>query len=180
LSEALYQWGFGLLHQAENEEPDVAVETLEDAISKFSFCLLTAPHFLGAAIDGGVAFMELARLSHEDNRPGLYELAEDFFEKANDIQKGSATYNLACIYALRGENEACLEALKQAKGAGSLPDESAILKDPDMSVVKNSQWFKDFLESLKVQPEAEQNEEVKIDFEPRFNLKKTEDFDYYS
>ena len=63
ISEALYHWGFALLHEAATQPTDQAIETLEDAISKFSFCLLTSPNYLGAAVDGGVTFMELARIS---------------------------------------------------------------------------------------------------------------------
>ena len=72
-SEALYHWGFGLLHEARAQQSEEeAIELYEDAISKFSFCLLTNPNYLGAAIDGGVAFMELARMSPAESRAGLY------------------------------------------------------------------------------------------------------------
>lgn len=182
-SDALYHWGFGLLHEASGKSAAEAIEIYEDAISKFSFCLLMAPNYLGAAIDGGVAFMELARLSPEGGRAGLYGLAEDFFEKANNIQKGSAAYNLACIYALRSDKQACQQALQQAKEFGSLPNQANILSDPDMDKVKQTQWFKEFMADLQAQPEPVReklnNAEVVGD-EPSFKLKKTEDFDYYS
>jgi tetratricopeptide (TPR) repeat protein len=181
-SEALYHWGFGLLHEARGKPPLEAIEIYEDAISKFSFCLLVSPNYLGAAIDGGVAFMELARVSPEDGKADLYSLAEDFFEKACNIQKGSAAYNLACIYALRGDEQACQQALQQAKQFGSLPDEANIMQDEDMENVKQAQWFKDFIEVLKAQPEPVREKLVdpEINAEPSFKLKKTEDFDYYS
>ncbi|MGY6276599.1 TPR end-of-group domain-containing protein [Methylomonas sp. MgM2] len=180
-SEALYHWGFGLLHQARAEQGAEATEVYEDAISKFSFCLLTNPQYLGAAIDGGVAFMELARISPAESRPGLYGFAEDFFEKAGTIQKGSAAYNLACIYALRGDEPACRKALEQAKDFGSLPDIATILEDVDMDNVKQAQWFKDFIEAVKAQPKATREKlgDVEIDAEPKFKLKKSEEFDYY-
>lgn len=181
LSEALYHWGFALLHEAETQTREQAIETLEDAISKFSFCLLTAPNYLGAAIDGGVAFMELARISPDDSKNYLYKMARQFFEKAGGIQKGSAAYNLACIHALRVDEEACLAALQQAKEYGSLPDEQVILQDADMANVHDLPWFKEFIEELRIKQEPEsRREKVQIDFEPKFNLKKTEDFDYYS
>lgn len=180
LSEALYHWGFALLHQAETQEPEQAIETLEDAISKFSFCLMTAPNYLGAAIDGGVAFMELARISPEESKDYLYKMAQEFFEKSLGIQKGSASYNLACIFALRGEEEACKEALYQAKEYGSLPDVEVILKDADLSSVIDTSWFKEFIQLLSVKPEPEvRQKEQKIDYEPSVKIIKTEEFDYY-
>ena len=181
-SEALYHWGFALLHEARSKPPLEAIEIYEDAISKFSFCLLTSANYLGAAIDGGVAFMELARISPDDGKSGLYGLAEDFFEKACNIQKGSAAYNLACIYALRADEQSCEQALQQAKEFGSLPDVAAIMQDEDMENVKQAQWFKDFMDVLRAQPEPVREKLVdgEINAEPSFKLKKTEDFDYYS
>jgi len=181
-SEALYHWGFGLLHEARAQQSDVeAIEFYEDAISKFSFCLLTNPDYLGAAIDGGVAFMELARISPVESRGGLYGLAEDFFEKAGKIQKGSAAYNLACIYALRSDEQACQKALEQAKEFGSLPDVANILDDVDMDNVKQAQWFNEFVEMVKAQPEPvrEKLSDAEIDSDPKFKLKKADEFDYY-
>ncbi len=181
-SEALYHWGFALLHEARAKEPEAAADVYEDAISKFSFCLLTNPDYLGAAIDGGVAFMELARITPVDSRGDLYGLAEDFFEKANQIQKGSASYNLACVYALRGDEGACKKALQQAREFGSLPDVDNILQDVDMDNVKASAWFKDFVAALKAQPEAKREKlnDASIDTEPKFKLKSSEEFDYYA
>ncbi len=127
--------------------------------------------------------MELARISPDSAKPELYKFAEDFFEKAGAIQKGSAAYNLACIHALRGDHDACLKALQTAREFGSLPDEQNILQDPDMAAVIDSQWFKDFVEELRKQPEPAAANETKgqpIDVEPRFKLEKKEDFDYYS
>lgn len=181
-SEALYHWGFGLLHEARTKPVEQAIEVYENAIAKFSFCLLTNPDFLGAAIDGGVAFMELARISQDYEKDGLYQLAEEFFEKACDIQKGSAAYNLACVYSLRGDLDSCYGALQQAKEFGSLPEVQVILNDDDMRNAKPQAWFKDFIQALQVQPERvrEKLVDAEINIEPNFKLRKTEDFDYYS
>jgi len=179
-SDALYHWGFALLHEAKQQRKEQAIETLEDAVSKFSFCLLTAPNYLGAAIDGGVAFMELARISEDDSKNYLYRMAEQFFEKACQIQKGSAAYNLACIYALQDDQDACLAALQVAKDYGSLPDEAHILPDLDMQSVIDQPWFKEFLAGVVVEEAPKSRiKDVEIHSEPTIKIIKGEDFDYY-
>jgi tetratricopeptide (TPR) repeat protein len=147
-SEALYNWGFALLHQAKTKTADEAVKLYQNAMSKFSFCLLLNPTYLGAAINGGVAYMDLARLKAVDKEDELYELAKLHFEQANAIQAGSASYNLACIYGLRSKGEACLQALENSKSRGSLPDADEIINDPDMDNVKNEPWFVEFMATL--------------------------------
>jgi tetratricopeptide (TPR) repeat protein len=147
-SEALYNWGFALLHQAKTKTGDEAVKLYQSAITKFSFCLLLNPSYLGAAINGGVAYMDLARLKAVDVQDELYELAKSYFEQANAIQAGSASYNLACIYGLRDEAEACLKALENSKSRGSLPDADEIINDPDMDNVKNQPWFVEFMATV--------------------------------
>ncbi len=157
-------------------------DALEEAISKFSFCLLVSPNYLAAAIDGGVALMELARVSPEEGKGNLYHMAKHFFEKAGAIQKGSAAYNLACIHALNMDEAACLAALREAKDNGTLPDEPVILQDADLIAVLELPWFKEFLAGMRNKPEQEEalNAEPSIDYIPGYKLKKSEDFDYYS
>lgn len=147
-ADALYNWGFALLHQAKTKTGLEAAKIYQDAISKFAFCRLINPNYLGAAINGGVAYMDLARNQQDDVHSETYELAKKQFETANAIHKGTASYNLACIFALRGEYEACLQALEHSRDNGSLPDAAEIVVDPDMSRVYNQTWFFDFIEGL--------------------------------
>ncbi|MGR9087955.1 MAG: TPR end-of-group domain-containing protein [Gammaproteobacteria bacterium] len=147
-AEALYYWGHALLHQAKTKTGDEAASLYRDAIVKFAFCMTIDPDYLAAAIDGGVAYMDLARLLGVSLDDTLYRQAQKEFEKANAIQAGSASYNLACIYALRGEDDACLKALESSKNKGSLPDADDILNDPDLNGVKQQSWFAAFMETL--------------------------------
>ena len=153
--EALYNWGFALLHQAKTKNEDDSVKIYLEAISKFTFCLLVAPNHLGAAIDGGVAYMDLSRIMKVDASDELYDLAEEFFENAERIQRGSAAYNLACIYGLRGLEVACLELLEVSKESGSLPNADDIINDIDLARVKDASWFVDFMEKVTAEPEPE-------------------------
>jgi tetratricopeptide (TPR) repeat protein len=150
IAEALYNWGFALLHQAKSKTDESAVALYQDAFTKFSFCLTIDPDYLGAAIDGGVALMDLARLKQVGADDSLYISAKRSFEKANKIQKGSASYNLACVHSLCHDETACLEALQNAKEHGSLPNIDDIIADPDLRNVADKAWFVEFVTSLKV------------------------------
>lgn len=148
-SETLYNWGFALLYQAKTKTGDEAVKLYQEAIAKFYFCLLLNPSYLGSAINVGVAFMDLARLEGVDCYDEIYSMARNYFDKANAIQSGSASYNIACIHALRDEKQACLEALENAKNKGYLPDAEEIMSDPDLDKAKNQLWFVMFMKTLE-------------------------------
>lgn len=169
MGEALFNWGFALLHQAKLKKEDEGVKLYLDAISKFTFCLLVKPDHLGAAIDGGVAYMDLARIMNTDANDELYDLAGEFFENAERIQQGSAAYNLACIFALRGQKDACLEALELSRDKGSLPAIEDIVNDADMIKVKNMSWFTDFLERVTAEPEPEAVDENAVSYDAEGN-----------
>ena len=159
-ADALYNWGFALLHQAKTKTGDEAARIYQDAIDRFAFCLLINPDYLGSAINGGVAYMDLARLKKVEPDNELYELARKQFEKANAIQAGTASYNLACIYGLRGDKDACLKALENARDKVTLPEAGDILNDPDLDNIKEQGWFVEFMETLNKKTEVETKEEV--------------------
>jgi hypothetical protein len=153
---ALYHWGVTLLNQAKTKTPPESINIYRNAIAKFSFCMTIDPNYLAAAIDAGVACMDLARARGVPTTDELYEMAKRQFEKANSIQAGVAAYNLACIHGLRGDNQACLDALKTAKDKGNLPDKDVIFNDPDMESVANKDWFLGFFEAIEEEKRLEE------------------------
>lgn len=157
-ADILYNWGFALLHEAKINNNDRAIALLDEASENFSFCLTINPDYLGAAIDGGVVYMRLAEAMRAKPDDDFYDSAESMFLSAERIQKGSASYNLACIYGLRADDGACEEALKKSRDYGSLPEIENILNDTDLKKISGKAWFKKFIESLhalKKQAEAE-------------------------
>lgn len=148
LVDALYHWGFALYHHAQKHSGAHAAALYRDAAAKFEFCLLANPSHLGAAIDWGATLMAWARTQRAAPTDPLYEQAQQQFERANAIQKASASYNLACLHALRGEFDACRHMLEQARDHGSLPDLNEILEDADLAAARQQTWFETFLQSL--------------------------------
>lgn len=148
LVDALYHWGFALYHHAQKHRGARAEALYRDAAAKFEFCLLANPSHLGAAIDWGATLMAWAHERRAAPNDALYEQARQQFERANAIQKASASYNLACLHALRGEFDACRAMLEQARDHGSLPDLDVILEDEDLTAARQQAWFAAFLQSL--------------------------------
>lgn len=157
--DALASWGFALYHQAQTKPADEAVKIFEEAIAKLSTCLTIEPRHLGAAIDGAVAMMGLARIKGVGLDDELYVKARELFNKAEEIQEGPASYNLACLFALQGDGDACLEKLEKARDFAYLPDEQDILNDDDLNNVKQMAWFDEFIASLAEEEEVKEEDE---------------------
>ncbi len=147
-ADALYFWGFAILHRAYAKPSNEASKIFEEAITKFSSCKTVAPDHLGASIDSGVALMGLAKCKQVSLGDELYSKAKESFEKAEKIQQGSASYNLACLYALQNKSEECLKALENARDHGLVPDEQDILDDEDLKNIKQLPWFAEYIKSL--------------------------------
>ncbi len=159
-AETLYHWGVTLLRQAKSKTAPESINIYRNAIAKFSFCMTIDPNYLAAAIDAGVACMDLARARGVPPSDELYEMAKKQFEKANSIQAGVAAFNLACVHGIRTDHEACLEALKIAKEKGNLPDDAEIVADPDLAGIIEQQWFKDFMASLQEDRKLEEEKRL--------------------
>ena len=149
------------MHQALTKSSDESINIFEEAINKFSLCKTITPLHLGAAVDGGVALLGLAESKQVDLDNELYSKAKESFETAEKIQQGSASYNLACMYALQNEGDACLNALENARDYGLTPDEQNIVNDHDLQNIKQLPWFAEFIKSLA---EEEDEKEEKINY----------------
>ncbi len=152
-AQAIYHWGFGLLHQANNKSGDDAVRILNEAIDKFTVCQNVKPDYMGAAVDGGVAYLNIARIKVLPLDHEVYAKAKESFEKAETIQEGCASYNLACMYAMNNEGDAALRALEKARDLGLIPDKNMVLADDDLTNIRSQPWFDRFIESLDVEEE---------------------------
>jgi tetratricopeptide (TPR) repeat protein len=150
LADALYHWGLGLLNQAKlSENTEEAITFYEEAIAKYTFCSIVEPFYLGATLESGVAYMDIARLKSATAEDELYQRAKKYFDRAGEIQKGSGAYNLACLYSIANNDDACLEMLKMAREFDHLPVESDILNDPDMENSLQKPWLLALMDEVK-------------------------------
>jgi tetratricopeptide (TPR) repeat protein len=69
--------------------------------------------------------------------------AESIFLAAENVEKGSAAYALAHLYAKHGD-DAAKKWLLAAREAGTLPPIDEVKDDPDFESLRELDWFKDF------------------------------------
>jgi len=68
--------------------------------------------------------------------------------KAELISPGSATYNIACWCAIRGQEDECKEWLEKCLGLVVMPSRQHLEKDQDLERVRERPWFKAILARL--------------------------------
>ena len=175
IADSLYHWGFALFHQAQMKTAKEADKLYRNASDKFAFCLTLSPTYLGAAIDWGVTLMEQARANNAPATHDLYTAAKEKFLLAENIHKGSATYNIACIHAIRNEADDCKIALEISKDYGSLPAVENIIDDADLNNVSQLGWFQTFIEDLIEQQEDNINPDEEIAVNPQTETSKKQE-----
>ena len=139
---ALWQWGAALTTLAGLEGTGRARALHELAEEKFQNALALEPGSLDAHFLRGVNFHEWAAMTGER---ALFLQARDAMICAEALEPGSTAYNLACVSARLGEEDACREWLRRAADAGTLPGPEVLAEDPDLDTVRKKPWFKGML-----------------------------------
>ena len=69
------------------------------------------------------------------------EKAKKMFLKAERIFEGSGAYNLACLNAIRNNENKCQEWLQLAEKKGTLQTRRHAMQDEDLASVRDKEWF---------------------------------------
>ncbi len=139
--EAYFSWGYTLADWAEIDGNE---ELFKEACDKYADVVKLKPDMYEAYNNWGYALTKWAQLkSGKPEYTDLLNQAEEKGLKAESLKKGSSAYNLACVYALKGNMDECRKWLLIGRKTGTLPTRETVMEDKDLDIVRNEDWFKE-------------------------------------
>jgi tetratricopeptide (TPR) repeat protein len=147
----LCNWSGALIAQAQQKSGAEADQLFAQACEKCAAVLAFQSHHDGAIQNWGVALLNQAKQKSGEEADRLFAAARQKFLEAELIRPGSASYNLACLCALRKEPE-CRTWLETCRQHGELVRHPKLASDPDFESVRGSEWFQELVAEPAAQP----------------------------
>ncbi|WP_413203907.1 TPR end-of-group domain-containing protein [Rhodospirillum sp. A1_3_36] len=145
--EALYNWGNALSEEAQGLSGEARAANFRESNEKYADAVGIKRDKCEAFSNWGTALLEEAgELSGEARLDKLRE-AEERTREASRLS-GKPNYNLACLFALRGETEDALDILEDCAAQGTLPDAEHLAKDADMDSLRSHPRFQALVEAV--------------------------------
>ncbi len=135
-------WGIGLCELAKRKEGMESESLLRASFEKFEKAVQIKPDHHPAYDNWAAVLIEMAKRKDGGDRARLLEEAKQKCLKAESIEEGSSAYNLACAYALLGDEAGCRRWLETCQRCGTLPRRSQVMADADLESVRDKEWFK--------------------------------------
>ena len=140
--EAYYNWGTALSAMAEQTGDE---DLFRESFTKFAKAVELKPDYDGTYNNWGLALMDLATMTGDKE---LFQDARAKLEHAESLNP-DRVYNLACLFALTGNTEACREKLFHCKDKGTLPNKAHLLADEDLESVRDLAWFAELISGME-------------------------------
>lgn len=119
-----------------------AEELFKQALEKYKKAIEIKPDYYFGYNNWGNTLFYLAKLKGGKDAEDLLKQAEEKCLKAESIKTGEGAYNLACVYAYRGDEDKCQELLKVGEKAETLTTREHAMADDDLKSVRDKDWFK--------------------------------------
>ncbi len=132
-----YNWGqaftrWGLFLKNNNDH------LFQSACDKYEQAIQLKSDYCNAYVTWGATLLSWGKTGGEEK----LNQAEVKLLEAEGIKKGAGAYNLASLFALRGNEEKCKQWLKVGEEAGTLETREVAMKDEDLASVLDKDWFK--------------------------------------
>jgi tetratricopeptide (TPR) repeat protein len=139
--DALNNWGVALADFAKKKDGKEADDLFEQSFEKYQKALEIKPDKQNALYNWGLALYELAKKTDGKEAEDLFNQSFEKLIKAEKIKGGAGTYNIACLYSLKGNVNESLAWLEKCLKNNSIPSRSHILADSDLDNIKNKDDF---------------------------------------
>ncbi len=146
LHEAFNNWGGVLVNSAKTKEGKEADELYHQAFEKFQKAVAIKPDKHEAFNNWGNALADLAKTKEGKEANELYQKAVEVFYKA--IEHGESSYNLSCVFALKGEKENALKYLERSLSRNEI-EPYFVEKDEDWKDFNGDKDFIMLIEQFK-------------------------------
>lgn len=144
---ALNNWGNALQGQAKTKVGEESDRLFEASYEKYARALELKPDDYNVFNNWGCAFLVQTKTKKEDEKSDLLERAEHLFLKAEKLLIGSASYNLACLAAIRSDAADTIRWLSSCPASKDL-SQSKIASDDDFELVRLDPSFQNFVKKL--------------------------------
>jgi hypothetical protein len=142
LAGAYSNWGAALSGQAKTTSGPDADALFVQACEKTAEAVRIRPDMPGAFNNWGTALCDQAKTKTGADADGLFAQAGEKYAEADAILPGWASYNRACLAALRNDPQQAAQLLRIAKAtAVNYPDCPHILQDSDFDSVRDDPIF---------------------------------------
>jgi SIR2-like domain/Plant specific mitochondrial import receptor subunit TOM20 len=133
-----------LSEQARRASGQEAARKYTEADEKFAASLQAEPEYSEGLVDWGKSLLERAKRAHGEEATRLFAVAAEKLERAAELDP-AASYGLACLAALRGDEEKCRQNLKNAEEYDALPEPDRLRSDSSLDSVRDKPWFQELL-----------------------------------
>ena len=135
-------WGAAFANLSKSKKGPQVEKLSNQAIEKYKKAIEINPDNCTAYDNWGEALLTLAQLKGGKDAEDLLKQAEEKCLKAESLKTGEGAYNLACVYALRGNEDKCTEWLKVSEKARALLSLEYAMADDCLKNVRDKDWFK--------------------------------------